>query len=142
MKKLVMLVAPLFVSALLFAHPEEPAPSTKADVSWHTVSIIDYKPGTIDTAKELIKKFESASLAAGTPSPVIYWFETGKYDMVLTWELKDGPADLDDSWSPDGVIWKKALVEQEGSEQAARRLQDQYMELIASSVTNVSRKAK
>jgi len=142
MRKLVMLVAPMFVSALLFAHPEEPTASIKADVSWHTVTIIDYKPGTVDTAKDLIKKFESASLAAGTPGPVIYWFDTGKYDMVLTWKFIGEPADIEDGWSPDGVIWKKALVKQEGSEQAAKRLQDQYMELIASSVTNVSRMAK
>ena len=142
MKKLAMLVAPLFVSALLFAHPEEPATSKNSNISWHSVTIVDYKPGTVDAAKELIKKFEAASLAAGTPSPVIYWFETGKYDMVVTWELKGGPADLKGSWSPDDALWKKALVAQVGSEQAAKSLQDSYNDLIASSVTNLSRMAK
>jgi len=57
--------------------------------------VIDYKPGTVETAKEIIWKFESASEAAGTPIPVIYWFESGKYDMVVTLELKNGPDDTE-----------------------------------------------
>ena len=142
MKKLILFVAPLFVSAILLAHPEEPDPSTNSSVSWHAVTVIDYKPGTKEAAKDLIRKFESASLKAGTPSPVIYWFENGKYDMVITWELKDGRAESKGSWNPEDVLWKKALVTQEGSEAAANRLETEYNDLIASSVTNVSRRSK
>jgi len=73
---------------------------------------------------------------------VIYWFESGKYDLVVTWELKEEPASSEESWSPSGDhLWWEALVAQEGSEKAARHLQDNYNELIASSVTNVARKA-
>jgi hypothetical protein len=142
MKKLVMLVVPLLISALLHAFPEEPTTSKKSDVSWHSITVIDYKPGTEDAARELIQKFESASEKAGTPSPVIYWFKSGKYDLVVTWELKDGPVDFQGSWSPDGAKWWSALVAQEGSEEAARKLQSGYNELIASSVTSIARKAK
>jgi len=76
------------------------------------------------------------------PSPVIYWFNSGTYDLVVTWELKDGPVDFQGSWSPDGAKWWNALLEQEGSEEAARKLQSSYDELIASSVTSLARKAK
>jgi hypothetical protein len=142
MKKSIMLVIPLLVSALLFAYPEEPTEPKHSEVSWHSITVIDYKPGTENAARELILKFESASEKAGTSSPVIYWFKSGKYDLVVTWELKEGHVDFQGNWSPDGPEWWNALVEQEGSEEAARTLQSGYNELIASSVTNIARKAK
>jgi len=142
MKKLLTLIAPLFLSAVLSAHPEEPTPSVNSDVMWHTITVVDYKPGTVNEAKALIKKFETASETAGGSMAVVYWFESGKYDLVVTWELTDGPADLQGKWSPDGASWWNALVAQEGSEEAASQLQTDYNELIASSVTRVARKAR
>jgi len=142
MKKILLLVMPLFMSVILYAHPEEPTPSENRAVVWHTITVIDYKPGTVDAAKEFIKKFESASEKSETPSPVIYWFESGKYDLVITWEFKEQPASPEGGWSPAGnARWWRALVAQEGSEEAARQLQDNYNELIASTVSNVARKA-
>lgn len=142
MKKLFALIAPLFISALLLAHPEEPTPGDGSDVMWHTITVIDYKPGTVEAAKKYIQKFEAASAKAGIPSPVIYWFESGKYDLVVTWKLQDGPADLQGKWNPAGETWWNALVAQEGSEEAASILQSNYNALIASSHTSVARKAK
>ena len=142
MKKIFALLAPLFLSAILSAHPEEPTPSVNTDVMWHTIVVIDYKDGTLEAAKVLIQKFETASETAGVSLPEIYWFESGKYDLVLTWKLQDGPADLQEKWSPYGDTWWNALVAQEGSEEAAVKLHADYNELIASSVTSVARKAK
>ena len=142
MKKFFVLLVPLFISALLLAHPDEPTPSVDTEVMWHTITVIDYKPGTTDAAKALIQKFETASETSGTSLPEIYWFESGKYDLIVTWKLPDGPADLQEKWSPAGDTWWNALVAQEGSEAAALKLQADYNELIASSVTSVARKAK
>jgi len=142
MKKILLYVVPIFISITLYAYPEEPTPSVNRAVIWHTITVIDYKPGTVDAAKSFIEKFESASEKSETPSPVIYWFESGKYDLVITWEFAEEPASLEGGWSPAGnARWWEALVAQEGSEEAARQLQDNYSELIASTVTNVARKA-
>jgi hypothetical protein len=142
MKKLVVFVATVLSSALIFAHPDEPKTSKNNNVSWHSITVVDYKPGTVETAKEIMQKFESASKTAGTALPVIYWFKSGKYDLVVTWELEKGPADLEGTWSPEGGTWWDALVAQEGSEEAARQLQANYNALIDSSITNVACKAK
>lgn len=142
MKKLVVLIAPLLMSALLHAYTEEPSTPKHSEDSWHSITIIDYKPGTEDAARELIQKFEEASENAGTLTPVLYWFKSGKYDLVVTWELKEGPVDFQGNWSPDGDKWWSALVALEGSEEAAKKLQSDYNEMIASSVTNIARKAK
>jgi hypothetical protein len=142
MKKIFLIIFPFFISAFLLAHPDEPTPSKSSNVVWHSITVVDYKPGTVETAREIIQKYESASEKAGTPSPVIYWFESGKYDMVVTWELKNGPDDLNESWSPADESWWAALVSQEGSEEAARQLHASYQDLIDSSITNVACKAK
>ena len=142
MKKYIFVAAAIFAGAQLFALQEEPVPSSDSNFLWHSITLIDYKPGTVDTAKEIIRKFESASEAAGTPMPVIYWFKSGKYDLVLTLELKNGPDDTEGQWSPESVRWWNALVAQEGSEEAARKLHEDYKALVVSSVTSVSCKAK
>ena len=142
MKKFALLVSALVISAGLFAHPDEPKPPANSHFSWHTVTLIDYKPGAEDAARELIKKFESATLSAGIALPVVHWFENGKYDLVVTWKLDKSPESDQWTWSPDNDNWWKALVAQEGSAEAASAVKDNYEALVASSVTKIARKAK
>jgi hypothetical protein len=142
MKILFAFIAPLFLSTILYAHPDKPLPPEEGKVSWHSVSMIDYKPGSLDEVKVLIHKFEAASETSGTILPELHWLNSGKYDLVLTWKLKDGNADFKGKWSPCGEPWWKALVELEGSEEAARKLQAQYDSLVASSHTTLGRKAQ
>ena len=61
MKKFFTLIVPLFISAVLSAHPEEPTAPVNSDVMLHTITVVDYKPGTVDEAKVIIEKFETAS---------------------------------------------------------------------------------
>ncbi len=142
MKKFAFYLATLFICTSLFAFPDEPIPIKHSSFSWHTVSVVDYKPGSVESAKQLIDKFESASLAAGTSTPVIHWFETGKYDLVITWNLEKSPEKDKWTWSPEGEDWWDALVAQEGSVEAARKVLEDYNAIVASSVTNVARKVK
>jgi len=142
MKKYFIFIAALLASVHLFALQDEPVPSTDSNLLWHSITVIDYKPGTVETAKAIIQKFESASEVAGTPIPVTYWFKSGKYDLVVTLELKNGPDDTEGQWSPESVKWWNALVVQEGSEEAARKLHEEYNALVASSITSVACKAK
>jgi hypothetical protein len=62
--------------------------------------------------------------------------------MLLIWDLEGGPSDLEWASSPDGEKWWKAFVAQEGSEEAAQKLQDKYNALVASSTTQIVRKDK
>lgn len=142
MKKILFLIIPLCLSALLYAHPDEPKQGESGKVVWHSITMIDYKPGTLDEVKSLIEKFEAASETSGTALPELYWFKSGKYDLIVTWKLQEGQADFQGKWSPYGESWWSALVEQEGSEEAATRLQSHYNELIDASVTTVARKAQ
>ena len=141
MKKSLAVVAALFLGTLVYVQAEDPVPADDNKVAWHSITMVDFKPGTLDEVKTLIQKFETASLKAGTGVPELYWFKSGKYDLILTWKLKDGNADFQGKWSPYGEPWWNALVNQEGSEEAARKLQADYNNLVDTSVTTVSRKA-
>ena len=142
MKKIFVLIAPFILAAITYAYPDEPTPSDDNNVMWHSITVIDYKPGTLDDVKALIQKFDAASETAGTLLPEVYWFKSGKYDLIVTWKLKDGEADFQGKWSPYGELWWNALVQLEGSEEAAEKLQADYNNLIASSVTSIACKAK
>ena len=142
MKNFVLSLIVFFVTVGLFAHPDEPVPSDTPSYSWHTVILVDYKPGAEASAKELIKKFESACVAAGTSAAKMHWFNSGKYDLVVTWHLENSPSEDQWTWCPDSEDWWNALVKQEGSVEAAQQVQEEYKSLVASSVTSVARKAK
>lgn len=139
MKKIAFIVAAAFMATTIFAQSEEPAPK-KHNASWHTLVFVDFKPGKTDEAKKIIAKFASAGATAGTPGPQQYWFVTGSHDMMLIWDLEGGPSDLEWSWSPNGVKWWNAFVEQEGSEEAAKKLQSKYSSMIASTKSQIIRK--
>lgn len=130
-----------FIGTAVFAQDEKPAPK-KHDATWHRVVLVEFKPGKVGEAKAIIKKYQSAGTDAGTPMPQQFWFETGSYDMMLIWDLKNGPSDLEWSWSPDGVKWWNAFVAQEGSEEAAEEVQENYSKLVAGSTSHILRKDK
>ena len=140
MKKFAILVLMLFFGTAIYAQSEELKPQKHENVTWQTITVVDYKPGKVEEAKKIVEKFESASASAGTPAPVQYWFETGKYDMLIIWELKGGPSDLEWSQSPSGAKWWKAFIAQEGSEEEAQKVQEEYNSLVVSSNSNIARK--
>ncbi len=142
MKFFSLLIILFLGGGLLLAQTDDPLSSTSSDVTWRTVSLVDYKPGKTGAAKEIIRKFESASRHSDTPTPHVYWLETGKYDLIVVWEMQEEPVDASYLWCPDESGWWNTFVTQEGSEEAAQKLQQDYYELIASSVTNVARESR
>jgi hypothetical protein len=141
MKKITLLLAIAFTGTILFAQSDEPAPK-KHEGTWHTLVFIDFKAGKAGDARKIIAKYVTASETAGTPEPQSYWMETGSYDMMLIWDLKEGPSDLEWSWSPDGVAWWNAFVAQEGSKEAAEKIQEEYTSLVSGSTSHIIRKEK
>lgn len=141
MKKFTLFAFVVFLGTSVFAQDEEPAPK-KHDATWHRVVMIDLKPGKATEASKIIARYESAAGTAGTPMPQLYWLETGSYDIMLIWDLKEGPSALEWSWSPDGVKWWKTFVAQEGSKEAAEKVQDDYRSLISRSTSQLMRMDK
>ena len=116
MKKTTFIIPLLLLGALIFAlPPEEPNPRLFSDVSWHSVRLIEFEKGHIDEVKDIIAKFETASAAAGISPTSVRWFESGKYDLVVIWEMDQQPIKSEWNWSPVEDKWWTSFVEQEGS---------------------------
>ena len=143
MKKITIIVPLLLISVIIFAlPPEEPIPADLSGVSWHSVRLVEFENGRINDVKQIIQKFETASASAGLPATSVRWFESGKYDMVIIWEMEQQPTVSEWNWSPQADKWWNSFVAQEGSEEAAKKLQDQYDSMVTSTVTNIARKSK
>ena len=143
MKKIALIIPMLLMSAIIFSHPpDEPNPVNLSDVSWHSIRLVEFENGRIDEVKDIIHKFETASTSAGIPPTSVRWFESGKYDLVVIWEMDQQPAVSEWNWSPQVDKWWSSFVAQEGSEEAAQKIQDQYKSLVTSTVTNIARKSK
>ena len=140
MKKIVLLFLFIGMGAFVFAQ-DDFKPTKYENSSWHQVVLVKFKNGKIGEAKKIIAKYEEAGETSGMPAPQTFWFETGSYDMMLIWDLKGGPADLEWKWDPDGVKWWKAFVEQEG-EEGAMELQEKYSSLVTSTSKHLVRQDK
>jgi hypothetical protein len=94
------------------------------------VLLLDLKPGTQMKAKSMIDKFNRAGQKAGTESPKLYEFRTGKWNYLVIWNL-DGVEDLNWEISPDNEKWWTALAEQEGGADKAFELWKEWASLIS-----------
>ena len=140
MKKLSLAVLALGMGMFLFGQSEEMKPQKYEGSTWYDIGFLDFKPGKVGDAKKIIEKYHAAAKASGTQMPEIYWFETGEYDAMVVWEMEDGPSSLEWKWSPRGIKWWKAFVEQEGSEEAAEKISNEFDSYILRGTSNILRK--
>lgn len=104
------------------------------------VLYINFKPGKRTRALEIINDyFVPAGDAAGTAGPMTaIHFDTGKWDMVLLWELEGGFDDLMWYISPNDLKWFAALVEIAGGEEEAGAIWGEYISYVANSHNEVA----
>lgn len=135
------ILAVLLVLPARLAAQEDQGPTKWTGVDWYTVVNIDFAPGkTADAVKIIREHFMKASDAAGTPKPVMVLMDvTGPWDMTVVWKMQDGPTSLEWRRSPENVKWWAAFVKQEGSEEAARKIQEEYGSYVARSSSTITR---
>ena len=98
--------------------------------TWHQVVMVKFKPGTVDKAKEIINNhFMKAGQEANVPGPQMMDFKTGEWDMMFVWTM-DSISDMNWEVHPDDEKWWAAFVEQEGSEEKAQKVWEDYMNMI------------
>jgi hypothetical protein len=120
MKKLsLLLVVMLLVTSGVFAQ-EEIKPTKYENVTWHRIVMVNFKPGQVSRAKEIMTQYQAAGAAVNMKGPVSYWMETGEYDVMLVWTMEGGPSDLEWDRSPNGVKWRAQMIKQLGSEEALK----------------------
>ena len=101
--------------------------------TWHQVVMVKFKPGSMDKAKNIINNhFAKAGMEANLPGPQMMEFKTGEWDMMFVWSM-DSISDMDWEIHPDDEKWWAAMVAQEGSEEKAMKVWQDYMDTIENS---------
>ncbi|WP_346860497.1 hypothetical protein [uncultured Draconibacterium sp.] len=140
MKKLLLASAIVLFCVTFTMAQDDLKPAKYENVTWHNIVKVDFKPGQVARAKEIIKIYETAGAEAGTTGPEKFWFETGKYDLMLIWKMENGPSAMEWQRSENNIKWRNALIQQLGSEEKMQELQKEYSSLISSSTNDICRK--
>lgn len=138
MKRLVVIILALTVLPFVSKAQDEVGAKKHENVTWHSIVFVDFKPGKVQEAKKIIEQFKAAAEKAQTQKPITYWMETGKYDMMLVWTLEGGPSMMEYMVTPSGAKWWKAFVELQGSEEAAKKLQGEYYDMVAGYTSDIA----
>ncbi len=100
----------------------------------YEIRFVDIAPGKQQEWFELAQKhFMPAREAAGLPPVSIHWLMTGDYDIMMLMPMPGGMATMDTHNPADGQAMWKALVAQEGSEDAVNALFAKASELTLKS---------
>ena len=108
------------------------------DARYVRVTFVSYKPGMAGKAYAILREhYAPAGEAAGTPGPITVHFQTGPFDAAYHWQLENGMSDMEWQRSPNQVKFRAAMVELEGSEEAAQAVRDSYNATVARTVTTI-----
>jgi hypothetical protein len=134
-----LLVLSMCFTGFAYAQDDDGGPLTQGDDAvYGRVVVVKFKPGMRSEAMAIIAEhFMPAGKKAGTPAPRAFHFQTGDWDAAFTWRLEGGMKDLEWFTSPDNIKFRAALVEQEGSEEAADALWAKYFSMVADSKAEV-----
>ena len=108
------------------------------DARYIRVVFVSYKPGMAGRAYTILREhYAPAGEAAGLEGPITIHFQTGPFDAAYHWRLENGMSDMEWQRSPNGVKFRAAMAELEGSEAAAQAVRDSYNATIARTVTTI-----
>ncbi len=115
-----------------------PKASQRENVRYYNIIYVKFKAGHNDAAWNLLyEKFQPASEAAGNRF-VVLDFESGRWTSAIYIPLPGGYVDLEYTLSPQGEKFWAALIEQEGSLEAARAAFGEWQGHIANSATAIA----
>ena len=111
------------------------------DPQWYTIVHVDYLPGKSNKARKIISNYhQKASELAGTPGPMmVLELNSGPYDIMAVWHMKDGIESLNWETSPNDIKWRKAMNELAGSAEKAAEIIAEYQSCVASSSSSIGR---
>jgi hypothetical protein len=124
------------VPTAAFADHHEEGPTIRENAEYMEIIMVDFKPGKRGRAEEIVRDyFMKASDAAGTPKPYVVHLQTGSWDFIVAFDMKDGPVEFTYTDTPNGKKWFAALSELAGGDDKAQAIWDEYQSLIARSTS-------
>ena len=82
-----------------------------------------------------------AGKAANLPGPeMVLEMNSGEYDLMVVWKMKDGIEDMNWEVSPNDVKWYNSFLNVVGSKEKADEIDAEYQACIRSSKGELARK--
>ena len=110
----------------------------KLDQTWYRVDMVKFKGGNRERVNEIIEMFNKADKAAGVDSPVIIHMNTGPWDMMVFFKMKDGIEQMGWKSNPEDEKWDKAFNAMVGGEEAAKKIYIEMESYIAAEETHIA----
>lgn len=108
---------------------------------WVTMASIKFKPMKKDAAMEIIHNyFAKADEDAGIDAPTAYHFVTGKYDMLVVWEMPEGVETLNYRMTPEDAKWMNSMAKIAGGQDKAMAKLDEFMTYVETWDNSIARK--
>lgn len=109
----------------------------RENVEYYRAIHLNFKPGHNEAAWAILyEKFQPASEAAGNRFVAVDW-ETGEWDTTVYIHMKDGYGVMEYANSPGNAAFRAALVESEGSEEAADAVFEEWNSHIDNADTDI-----
>lgn len=142
MKSLKILLAGLFLmSTMQFASAQEMTAKKYENPNWVHMVYIKYKPMKKSPAMSVVEEyFVKADQNAGINPPTVYHFATGKYDMLVVWEMKEGVETLNYEMTPDDVKWMQEMAKIAGGQDKAMSKMEEFYSYVEDWETSIARK--
>lgn len=115
-----------------------PKAERRENAAYYEALFVKFKPGKADEAYGYIyDHFVKADQKIGR-KVMAFDLQTGDWDMVVFFPLKEGVAELNWSTTPTDEAWWKALAEQAGGAEKAQSMFQAYLETVAFSKSEVA----
>ena len=141
MRREIMMAAALalpFASVPALADGHMEAAPEVANKDWYSVVYIDFKPGKTGEAMKLIKEFIAVDKALGRTPPMMMRMNSGPYDVMVVFPMRDGIAAMGWKDNPESDKWDAKLAERLGGEDKVKEHWDKYNALVASASSQIA----
>lgn len=121
-------IAALSVPALAQDEPEE-ARTT------YQITFLKFAPGADERWNEMMEKYYAPTAkAAGLPATEVHWMMDGEWDIMLVRQMPRGLTALDSHNPPERTAFETAFLRTAGSEDAAKKLNEENDKLVVDSM--------
>ncbi|GAA4644007.1 hypothetical protein GCM10023115_19670 [Pontixanthobacter gangjinensis] len=102
-----------------------------AKVDWYRVNLIKWEQGKTGRAHEIIDLFQKVDEALGRDGTMHFHMGTGEWDSIVAMPMRNGIAAMGWANNPDGDAWDAEFAKQNGGEEKAKAIWDEFNSLIA-----------
>ncbi len=136
-----LLLVAVFLCAIPFASAQDMEAKKYDDPTWVNMVYIKFKPMKKGPALDIVEEyFAKADENAGIDPPTAYHLATGKYDMLVIWEMPEGVETLNYEMTPDDVKWMEEMAKLAGGQGEAMSKMEEFYSYVEDWETSIARK--